>query len=576
MKRLLRLPALLRLTLVFFIATVFQSCSEQKIKESTDDTLNITEYLRANPNYSMFLEILDITNYASFMNTYGTYTLFLPTNEAVKEYLNDVGANSLSEVPLEDLQNIAKLHILDAKINTTSFTDGKIATPSMYGQFLITGASNENGVSSITVNKTAKIDASNIELGNGIVHIIDKVLRVADKTLAQTIEANPDLSLFTEVLKATGWFEKLNQPISRENATNIENYLTVLVQTNEVYNNTTWYDAEADETITLNTLENLKRRYSKPLEGQTVADPTDPADSLNLYVSYRVLPRLQYLADIAITPALETKAPLEVITAKLDGDDLVFNEEVFNGVLEEGSTVIRTLSDVTCSNGVLHFVDTNFAIKKRNPAPVYFDFTDQPEFKILPIFRTSLTGSVNFNKENMSDVSWDGTSYITYKKETPRGGTTGYGWHADSFEIYRLRSGYVQDLTFKTPVIIKGKYKVWISFRATPNKAGLVKVFFDGTELSRQINVMEYGNTTLEERVLESQGYKRHISPYTNRMNCKLVGTVDVPTTGRHTIMLQSTFNAGNFVWLDVCEFRPVDMDQLYPKFQSGGDGLVP
>lgn len=201
MKRLLRLPSLLRLTLVFLIALVFQNCSQEKIKESTDETLNITQYLRANSEYSMFLEILDLTNYASFMNTYGTYTIFVPNNDAVEAYLKEAGVSSLSQVPLADLQNIAKLHILDQKINTTSFTDGKIGTPSLYGQYLVTGASNQNGVSSITVNKTSNILTSNIELGNGVVHIVDKVLRVADKTLAQTIEANPNLSLFTEVLK---------------------------------------------------------------------------------------------------------------------------------------------------------------------------------------------------------------------------------------------------------------------------------------------------------------------------------------------------------------------------------------
>ena len=27
--------------------------------------------------------------------------------------------------------------------------------------------------------------------------------------------------------------------------------------------------------------------------------------------------------------------------------------------------------------------------------------------------------------------------------------------------------------------------------------------------------------------------------------------------------------------WIDVIEFRPVDMDQLYPKFEAGGDGLI-
>jgi len=559
MKRILRLPRLLRLTLLFFIVLAFQNCTEQKIKEGTDETVNITDYLRQNEQYSMFLEILDLTNYASFMNTYGTYTLFLPTNEAVKAYLKDVGASSLKEVPIEDLKNIAKLHILDQKINTTDFTDGKIATPSMYGQYLITGASNINGISSITVNKVSSIVASNIEVGNGVIHVIDKVMRIADKTLAKTIEDNPSLSLFTETLKATGWYDKLNIPINKDDKE--KNYLSVLAQTNDVF-----------KAAGFNSLADLKKRYSH------LNDPMNPKDSLNLYISYRILPRLMYLADLAVTPALETMAPLEVISAKLDKETILLNEEVFNGVLEKGSSVNRDLSDVTASNGTLHLVNANFAIKKRLPAPVYFDFCDQPEFrKLTSIFRTAIGGRQSLAKSQFSDVTWDGTDVITYYKDPANGGTVGFGWHGDCLEINRLRDGNVQNIAFKTPVIIKGKYKVWISYRAQTTKVGLVKVFFDGKELPRQINMLEFVNTSsIPERVLESQGYKRHVSPTSSKMNCRLVGTIDVTTTARHTLTLQSQSAFSAQAWFDVAEFRPVDMDQLYPKFQAGGDGFAP
>lgn len=559
MKRFLQLTSLLRLTLLFFIVLVFQNCSEQKLKESTDETLNITDYLRDNPDYSMFVEILDLTNYASFMNTYGTYTLFLPTNEAVKEYLKDIGATSLKDVPLADLQNIAKLHILDQKVNSTSFTDGKIATPSLYGQFLITGAANKNGVSSTTVNKAASILSLNIEVGNGVIHVIDKVLRVADKTLAKSIEQDQSLSLFTEALKITGWYDKLNQPISSSN--NVDSYLTILAQTNDVF-----------KAAGINNIDDLKKKYSH------LKDPLNPKDSLNLFISYRILPKLQYLADLAVTPALETKAPLEVISAKLDKDVILLNEEVFNGVLEKGVAIVREKSDVTASNGVLHLVNGNFAIKKRLPAPVYFDFCDQNEFRQLTsIFRTAAGGRVTLAKSLFSSITWDGTDGITYYKDPPRGGTVGFGWHGDCLEINRLRDGGVQNIAFKTPVIIKGKYKVWISYRAQTTKVGLVKVFFDGIELPRQINFLEFVNTSsVPERVLESQGYKRHVQPTSSKMNCRLVGTIDVTTTARHTLTIQSQSAFAAQAWLDVAEFRPVDMDQLYPKFDSGGDGFAP
>lgn len=579
MKRILRLPSLLRLTLVFLIALVFQNCSEQKIKESTDETFNITEYLRANPDYSMFLEILDLTNYASFMNTYGTYTIFIPTNEAVQEYLKDVGATSLSQVSLEDLQNIVKLHILDQKINTTSFTDGKIATPSLYGQYLVTGAANKNGVSSTTINKEANIIASNIEVGNGVIHIIDKVLRVANKTLAQTIEADPNLSLFTEVLKVTGWYDELNKPLVKD-GNGISNYLSVLAQTNEVFDNIRWARAPGD-TIVLNTLDNLKARYSH------LNDPKNLNDSLNLYVSYRLLSGLQYLADISVSPALVTKAPLEVISAKLSKDTILLNEDVFNGILEKGVSIDRNLSDVTASNGVLHYVKGNISIKKRVPTPVYFEFTDIAEFRRLTAFYKKPGAAYEklFKADAGIDVTWnlktssDANGYISYNKDAD--GTAiskGIGgcWGADALGIYRFRDANSQNVEFKTPVIIKGRYKIWISYRQKAAKLGNMKVFFDGIEMPRQVNLMEQGNSdsSVSDEVLESQGYKRYTTPFYKTVNCRLVGIVDVETTGRHTLMLQSQASFADEAWLDIAEFRPVTMNQLWPKFVAGKNTL--
>lgn len=565
MKREFALPRLMRLTLVVFITLAFVNCTSEKIKEFTDQTLNVTDYLRENDDYSMFLEMLEITNYASFMNTYGTYTLFLPNNAAVEQYLKDVGAASLKDVPLKDLQEIVKLHILDQEVATTSFTDGKIATPSQQGQFLITGAANVGGVSSITVNKIAKITDSNVDVGNGIIHVIDKVLRVADKTLAQTIEADQSLSLFTEALKITGWYDKLNQPlvpasVSGSTTTTLVGHLSVLAQSNEVF-----------KAAGINTIEDLKAKYSH------LHDPMDPADSLNLFVSYRVLPKLQYLADLAVTPSLETKAPLEVISVKLKTGTILLNEETFNGVLEPGIPVNRGSSDITTSNGVVHSVDVNFFIKKRVPAPVYFDLADQPEFRQLSSVFRKPGNYATLAKSLFSEVTWDGNDALTYICASK--GNNNYidrGWNGDVIEIFRFRNNNTQNLAFKTPVIIKGRYKVWVSYRWKQTKNPTVRAYFNGVALPRLINFQEQGTNTVNERVLESQGYKSHISPFTNRFNCRLAGIVDVPTTGRHTITFESLSNPGDTAWMDVVEFRPVDMDQLYPRLQSGGTGFVP
>lgn len=565
------LPRLIRLTFGLFLTLALLNCSTDKIKELTDETLNITDYLKENNDYSMFLEMLEITNYASFMNTYGTYTVFLPTNDAVKKYLSDVGAASLKDVPVEDLKEIVKLHILDQEVVTTSFTDGKISTPSQQGQFLITGATNVDGVSSVTVNKTARIVASNVEVGNGVIHVIDKVLRVANKTLAQTIEEDKSLSLFTEALKATGWYEKLNKPLSKATVTTttggvttttniLLGHLSVLAQTDEVF-----------KAAGFNSLDDLKAKYSH------LKDPMNPADSLNLFVSYRIIPKLQYLADLAVSQSLETEAPLEVISVKLATGTILLNEETFNGVLEKGVSVNRASSDVTTSNGVVHAVDANFFIKKRVPTPVFFDLGDQPEFRKLSAVFRKPGNRATLAKSLFTEVTWDGTDALTYDCSA-KGSSAQLdrGWKGDIIEIFRFRNNNTQNIAFKTPVIIKGRYKVWVSYRYKATKNPTVRAYFNGTALPRLINFQEQGTNSINERVLESQGYKSHISPFTNRFNTRLCGIVDVLTTGRHTISFESLTGASDTAWMDVVEFRPVDMDQLYPRLQAGGEGFAP
>ncbi|MBF4470717.1 fasciclin domain-containing protein [Flavobacterium sp. HJJ] len=582
MKRLLRLPSFLRLTLVFLIVLIFQNCTEQKIKEGTDKTPNITEYLRENPDYSMFLEILDITNYASYMNTYGTFTLFLPTNDAVKQYLKDLGVSSLKEVPIEDLKKIAKLHILDKTIATTSFTDGKIAPPTFYGQYLITGAANINGVSSTTVNKTSNIVISNILAGNGVIHVIDKVLRVADKTLVKTIEADKNLSLFTEVLKVTGWYDKLNLPLTYD-ANNVGSFLTVLAQSNDVFSKAGF-----------NSLDDLKNRYSH------LKDPTNPADSLNLFVQYHILPNLNYLSDMATTPTFITKAPLEVISSQLDKTSILLNHDIFNGVQEQGVAIVRDPSNTTCSNGVLHYVDGHFTIKKRAPSPVYFDLCDQPEFAAnVANYRKSAGANIFLGNGAFKDITWVGQGTLSWNNNA--GSVNG-----DLLNIFRFRiqtsnnSNGNNDIEFRTPVIVKGRYKVWVSYRTASSKASTTtKTYFDGVQTSRIVNGLEYANdpssttTGIPDRVYESQGYKRYIFPFvkSDNMISRLVGIVEVTTTGRHLIKFTTESctgcGGGDTDRFDIVEFRPVDMDQIWPKFIKGiktgvpsgndlnGDGLI-
>lgn len=554
MKLKIALAGILRTTLVLgVLGFVLKSCTEQEYTQETDTRVNILGYLEQDPErFSEFLKVLEITGNDVFVGTYGTYTLFAPTNEAVENYLTENGVNSVENVPEQELEDLVRLHLIDQVIPTSSFTDGKIPTPSMLGQYITTGARSEGGNASLVVNKNSRIISANVEVGNGIIHVIDRVLDKAVKTLTEKIAEQEDLSLFHQAIQATGWDERLDEPITYDQDS-IPSYLTVFAQTNQVF-----------QEAGINSLADLKERYSQ------TGDPTNPEDSLNLFVAYRVLPGLKYVADLVSTPSHLTKAPLEVISVKMSKDTVLLNEQTFQGELEKGVPLDRSNSDVTAVNGVLHEVREHFNMKLRLPTPVYFDVADQPEFRQLASVFRRPGNSQSFSPGELQDINWGGTLPITYTAHTA-GSREAQAYNGDWLEILRLRTGSSSWIEFTTPVIIKGTYKVWITYR-TNARASVVQAKFNGKELSRLVDFREYPNTEDPPRVLESQGYKQSLAGGGSGVfNSRLLGIVNVETTGRHTLRLEALTNASGQSWIDVIEFRPIDMDQLWPKF--GGDG---
>ena len=79
-------------------------------------------------------------------------------------------------------------------------------------------------------------------------------------------------------------------------------------------------------------------------------------DSLNMYVAYHITPGLKFLGDIITVPTHETYLPQEVVSIKLIDQDILLNEDEFNGVVEPGIKINRAKSDIGATNGVFQFL----------------------------------------------------------------------------------------------------------------------------------------------------------------------------------------------------------------------------
>jgi uncharacterized surface protein with fasciclin (FAS1) repeats len=547
--------------------TVYLSgCKKTDIAVGTTTDVNIVGYLDKHlDSFSLFRQILERTETSAYLNAYGAYTCFAVTNSGVQAYLSKIGAANVDAAPLPTLKDMVKLHLLEDTITTAAFTDGKLPVITMYGQYLTTGVTMKYGVSSYLINKQGFVLQRDIKTGNGMIHVIDNVLTPATLSLAKQLEANPEYSIFLQAVKETGYYDLLN---TTNNPDVNKRFLTVIAESNT---------ALADSTIP--SYAALKAKYAQN------ANLTSDTNRLNMYVAYHILYGIKFLADIKISQSHTTLAPQEVISSKLDTLnplDVILNEDEFNGVVERGIFIKRLNSDVQATNGVLHEAAAHFSVKFRNPTAVYWDVSDFPEIrKLTAFFRRA---NYAFSKptaadEPIKDISWPlprnvTTSTMNYVANS---GTITNG--ASFNDVNKMILGAPDRplyIDYKTPVIIKGKYKVWMCYRqqtTSSSSQNQCNVIIDGETMQRTFNFVTVRPSGTDAD-LESINFKRYTERTENYWVGRLVGIVDIKTTERHTIRIHTIVGTQNDNNLDMVHFIPINENQVLPRFKVDGSKL--
>ncbi len=543
---------------------IWECKNEALVYVTTSDT-NITSYLEKYPeSLSEFRKILDLTGTASYLNAYGAYTLFAPTNDAIKAYLTEKGKTTIDQIDAAELKDLVRFHLLSDTLRSNTFTDGKLPSLTMYGQYLITGAKNTDGVTKIVINRQANIIQSDITVGNGIIHTIDHVLQPAKFSVAQMVESDPKYTIFTRVLKETGLYDSLNV-LPANNPDMRRKFLTVLAESDSVL-----------KAAGFNSYADLKARYS------TDGDPKKITDSLHLYADYHILYEAKYLADIASSQSQTTLAPLEIISTTLSGTTILINDVTFLGIHEPGAPINRTASDNSANNGVLHSANQHYMLKIRKPVRVDWDVADFPEMrKQTAIFRKSTTiKTFDLTAGNpIADINWELTklAFGPQYSWSPASSITNYALYSDLLILPIGGPNRPAWYEFKTPLIVRGKYKVWAGYRwqkQSGSSLNVNQILIDGVALPKllEFTVTRPVGTDAE---LEAQGWKQYTENASTTFGARLLGVIDIKTTDRHIFRIQNITGSQNNNNLDLVQFIPINDDQVYPRFKPDGT-LIP
>ncbi|MBN1926712.1 MAG: fasciclin domain-containing protein [Prolixibacteraceae bacterium] len=578
------------LTVIFLVGTislVFQRCEEPDYVERTNYEILIGEFFEQHPDsFSIFLDVLKRSETLAFLKAYGAYTCFAPTNEAFNNYFASMGIGSIEEMSVADLKSLVRFCVIKDTLSSENFVDGRMNSPTLYGQYLTYGTYFEDGEIVKKINKYAVIDQIDIRVTNGIIHTLKNVLEPEIKTISQYVESTEGYSIFTQALKETGLYDSLNITPSPER-------------------DTIWYTffAVSDEILKadgIESLDDLKAKYQTE----------DRPNGLYLYIAYHILQdQYHFISDLISSKAVATKAPSEVLTIRTKGTDVLINDDYFAGIYEPGFEIRRSESDQTAANGVLHFMNGNFAIKVRYPFAVYWDVCDQIELRKMPgVFRKN--GQSNLANGTFENISWEPEdALIHYNANNTVNGDNCFVFR-DWFHI-DFRPEIVKSITLKTPTLVKGTYKIWVGTRSQASSSRQYKAYtyFDGEQTSKILDgakcYRSYGRYATDGE-LNQNGMKIYqYDPshyYTDdpamiqtmidngrahnwledptgewgRYLCQDAGTVVVNETGTHTIQFVATAGGnGSYFRMDMIQFIPVEEDQNWPRVNIMDGSLV-
>ncbi|MFS8615410.1 MAG: fasciclin domain-containing protein [Solitalea sp.] len=206
-KRLMKpLSCLLSLLMLTLLSGCENQLSDARFDETED--LQIMDYLDAQEDLSIFRELVDYTGQRNLLRTAGTYTLFVPNNEAFERLFARLSEGGAAVHAITDKEpafwlNYFRYHLLEQKINTNAFVPGPLpAATTLNGKYMIADIS--NSYAAIRLNNAATIIQYNIELANGYVNVTDNVLMPPVNTLYEQLKATGKYETMLAIFEETG------------------------------------------------------------------------------------------------------------------------------------------------------------------------------------------------------------------------------------------------------------------------------------------------------------------------------------------------------------------------------------
>lgn len=203
------------------------SCSDE-IDDSNMYTFTgemVMSYLNSRAEFSDYANMLrsvrlsskSESTIADLLSARGHYTVFAPTNDALHTYVDSIMGQvnyDLSQLSDSIMEAIVKNSLIDngndEAYKTTDFNvEGALNQTNMNDRYITISFDTYNGKGVVIVNATSKIIEPDLEVKNGVVHVVDRVVSSSMSTLPSLLEQTSNTKVFARLLMETGWADSM-------------------------------------------------------------------------------------------------------------------------------------------------------------------------------------------------------------------------------------------------------------------------------------------------------------------------------------------------------------------------------
>ena len=520
-KSLFKKHTLAGIVVLLFAMGIFSSCNSDQIGGNrftfTDKMMG--QYLRDSTDFSEFTALLDTTKVMGLLNSYGAYTCFAPSNEAMKKFYVTKGKKSLKDFSLDTLKIIAYDHIImGAVVLYSNFLVGALPELSMSDRYLSVSFSPTGDA---FINSTSQVIQKDLLVHNGVIHKINQVLNPTSAGIVQAISKDSTFTLFYKALVATGLADSLlaikDLTFDPSLYTSLVNLATgkeydKLVPTARKFGYTVLMESNA--TMNANGITDLESMKAYAAANVYHADPsitdiTNRNNSLNKFIAYHLINKqliyTKFIDAYDTDHMLKTRNMYEYIETmcpntlmEIKKDRLLNKTNLINYSTETGKVIqITSNYDNFGTNGVYHEIDgmlvysdavnTELSTKRlRFDSSCFFPELTNNNMRGLPEH-----GLATALKNTLFVLPKGYISRITSSEQTQVGYLTPKSGYCDyeGDEIYlEATSGNLYDFSIIIPPVPEGTYEIRFGYLANGGR-GVAQLYIDDVPCGVPLNM---------------------------------------------------------------------------------------